>query len=151
MEFTGSPESRLSISSKMSVGTTNLSSLSPDTIEDRLYDEERIFRELIPINFDNSYTVKVNNKDVKYEANVYNLVSIPIEKGQNKIEIKYLPKLYKEGIIISIITLLTLLFFIFTNKKIKYLDQKIILNLLFLFTSIIGIAFILKIYILFWL
>ena len=43
MEFTGSPESRLSVSSKMSIGTTNLSSLSPDTIEDRQYDEERIF------------------------------------------------------------------------------------------------------------
>ena len=52
MEFTGSPESRLSVSSKMSIGTTNLSSLSPDTIEDRQYDEERIFRELTPINFE---------------------------------------------------------------------------------------------------
>ena len=48
----GSPESHLSTRSKISFGTEYLSYLSPESIEDRQYDEERIFRELIPLNFE---------------------------------------------------------------------------------------------------
>ena len=48
----GSPESHLSTRSKISLGTEYLSYLSPESIEDRQYDEERIFRELIPLNFE---------------------------------------------------------------------------------------------------
>ena len=91
MEFTGSPESRLSISSKMSVGTTNLSSLSPDTIEDRLYDEERIFRELIPINFELPINKDYNIDDIlgkinknNNENNNKNTGRGSIKKGINK-------------------------------------------------------------------
>ena len=106
---------------------------------------------LIPINYDDNYDIKINKKAVKYQANIYNFVSVPLQKGDNQIEIKYIPKLLKEGVIISICSLLILLFFYITNKRIKYFDRAYIINPLYWLTCLIGIAFILKIYILFWL
>ena len=106
---------------------------------------------LIPVNYDDNYNITINKKTVKYQANIYNFVSVPLEKGNNKIEIKYIPKFLKEGAMISICSLLILLFFYITNKKIKYLDKTNIINPLYWLTCLIGIVFILKIYILFWL
>ena len=47
----GTPES-LSINQKIRFGTSKLTTLSVDNIEDREYNEEKIFSELIPLNFE---------------------------------------------------------------------------------------------------
>ena len=47
----GTPQSSISLESKIRFGSLKLSNYSTD-IEERQYDEERIFRELIPLNFE---------------------------------------------------------------------------------------------------
>ena len=106
---------------------------------------------LIPVNYDDSLVVKVNGKEVKYELNAYNMLSIDVKKGNNKIEVTYIPKFFKEGIMISLISLGIFIVIWLTNKKFHYLDHKFILYPLFLISALIGFGFILKIYILFWL
>lgn len=106
---------------------------------------------LIPVNYDEALIVKVNGKEVEYKLNAYNMLSIDVKKGDNEIEISYVPKYLKEGIIITISSLLLLIVVYFTDKKFHYLDKKFILYPLFGITCLIGIVFILKIYVLFWL
>ncbi len=106
---------------------------------------------LIPVNYDESLIVKVNGKKVDYKLNAYNMLSIDVKKGNNEIVVSYQPKFLKEGALISLGSLILLIFVYFTNKKFKYLDKKFILYPLFGITCLIGFVFILKIYILFWL
>lgn len=106
---------------------------------------------LIPTNYDEALVVKVNGKKVDYKLNVYNMISIDVKKGDNEIEISYVPKYFKEGIIISVVSLIIFVIIYFTNKKFHYLEHKFILYPLFGIACLIGILFILKIYILFWL
>ena len=72
---------------------------------------------LIPINYDDSLRVYVNGKEVDYKCNVINMISIKVNKGDNEVVIKYIPKYFKEGIYISIISLLILFGFYFISKK----------------------------------
>lgn len=106
---------------------------------------------LIPINYDTGYKIIVNGKNVKYKSNIYNMISLDVDKGKNKIVIEYIPKTLKEGIIVTIGSLALLLIVYLSNKRLKYFNNKIILNGLFIISALIGIGFILKIYLLFWL
>ena len=45
------------------------------------------------------------------------MISIKVNKGDNEVVIKYIPKYFKEGIYISIISLLILFGFYFISKK----------------------------------
>lgn len=106
---------------------------------------------LIPVNYDESLIVKVNDKQVDYKLNAYNMLSIDVKKGNNKIEVSYVPKFFKEGIIVTIVSLVILLVVWLTNKKFHYLEHKFILYPLFAIAAVLGLLFMLKIYILFWL
>lgn len=81
------------------------------------YKAEKDTSVLIPINYDESLVVKVNDKKVDYKLNIYNMISIDIKKGDNKIEISYEYKNVKEGIIISVISLVLLFTMYLINKK----------------------------------
>lgn len=106
---------------------------------------------LIPVNYDDNFIIKVNGENVKYKKNIYNMFSIDLKEGNNVIEMIYYPKYIKEGIMISIITLALLIVFVLSNKHIHYLDNKYVLYPLFSITVLVGIAFILKVYVLSWL
>ena len=115
-----------------------------------MYNADKDTSVLIPVNYDEALVINVNDKAVDYKLNAYNMVSIDVKKGNNKIEVSYVPKFLKEGIIISCVSLLVLVIIYFTNKKLHYLEHKFILYPLFAITALIGLAFMLKIYILFW-
>ena len=106
---------------------------------------------LIPVNYDDQMKVYVNGKEVDYKCNVINMISIKVNKGENEVVLKYVPKYIKEGIYISIISLVVLIVVSLTNKKLHYLDHKFILYPLFVITCILGILFVIKVYILSWL
>lgn len=103
---------------------------------------------LIPVNYDENYRVRINNEEVHYTKNVYNMISIDVKSGENEIELEYIPKFKKEGLIISIVSILTVILVILLNKKFNLLDKKIILYPLFFITCLIYIGFFIKIYIL---
>ncbi len=77
---------------------------------------------LIPFNYDESYKVKVNGKDTQYELNAFNMISLDVNEGDNEIVLEYIPRCFKEGIMVSLGSLVVLLIVYFTNKKYKYLD-----------------------------
>lgn len=106
---------------------------------------------LLPVNYDEALVVKVNGEEVAYHLNAYNMLSIDVEEGDNEIEVSYIPKFFKEGIIITIVSLVLYGIFSLTNKKVHYLEHKFILYPLFGISCFLGIAFLLKIYIFFWL
>lgn len=106
---------------------------------------------LLPINYDEGLKIKINGKEVDYELNVLNMVSVKVNKGVNEIVVSYEPKYFKEGIYISLGSLLLWLIIYITDKKFKYLDNKFILNILFGIVCLLGSLFILRIYILSWL
>ena len=105
---------------------------------------------LLPINYDDNYTVKVNGKVVEYKCNLYNMLSINVKKGKNVIEVTYNQKWLKTGTKISIITLLAFLLLYFINKRFRFLNYKIILWPLFIISLLCFIFFIIKVYILSW-
>ena len=106
---------------------------------------------LIPIMYDEGFKIYVNNKEVNYTKNLYNLISIKVNKGNNEIKLVFIPKMFKEGIIISLISFISLLIVTLSNKYFHWFNHKIILYPLYILTVIIAILFILKVYMLSWL
>ena len=103
---------------------------------------------LIPINYSDKYIIKVNDKVIDYKCNLYNMISLDLKKGDNKIEIEYDQKWLRIGFIISIVTLVLLIIFNFINKKYRILGNKIILWPLFIISLLCFGFLILKVYIL---
>ena len=105
---------------------------------------------LVPINYDDAFTVLVNGEKTKYTKNIFNMFSIDLKKGDNKIDFIYHPKFIIEGILITLGTLLMLIVIIYLDKKIHLLDRKIVLYPLFIVTCLFGFAFIFVVYFLSW-
>ena len=101
--------------------------------------------------YDEGFKIYVNNKEVNYTKNLYNLISIKVNKGNNEIKLVFIPKMFKEGIIISLISFISLLIVTLSNKYFHWFNHKIILYPLYILTVIIAILFILKVYMLSWL
>lgn len=112
------------------------------------YETEEDTKLLIPLNYDSSFNLKVNGEKVPFTNNVYNMISLTVKKGKNTIEVEYTPKFFKEGIIISIVSVLLVVIISLLNKKFNFLDKKIILYPLFTICSLLFLAFFVKIYIL---
>ena len=72
---------------------------------------------LIPISYNENYVIKVNGKEIDYTNNVYNMLSVNLDKGDIKLEISYLPKYFKECLIISLISFVGIIVFVFIDKK----------------------------------
>ena len=71
------------------------------------------------IPYDEGFTATRNNKKVELENVDNGFIGIPLEKGENKIEVKYLPKGLKEGILISILSLAVYLIYLIRLIKLK--------------------------------
>ena len=100
----GTPES-ISINQKIRFGTSKLTTLSVDNIEDREYDEEKIFSELIPLNFelpinkdfniDEMYDRINNKKENILNSNERNISKIGFNKKTSK---NYTKKMNKDNL-----------------------------------------------------
>lgn len=91
----------------------------------------------IPINKIDGLVGYVNDRKVEIDSYMDNFVSIKLDKGNNKIRIKYEMPLFKIGIILSIVGLISLLFIGIIPKK------KIMLNI----TYYVYIVIVLLVYI----
>jgi len=103
---------------------------------------------LLPINYDDNYVIKVNNKKVDYKLNLYNMLSIDVKKGTNVIEVSYEQKWFKYGIMITIGSLLLFGLLYLINKKYRFLNSRIVVWPIFVLTCLIFIFLILKVYLL---
>ena len=84
------------------------------TYEFKLNEDSNI---LIPISYNENYVIKVNGKEIDYTSNVFNMLSVNLNKGDIKLEISYLPKYFKECLIISLISFIGIIVFIIIDKK----------------------------------
>ena len=86
--------------------------------EDKIkYSSEEDTSLLIPIDYNEKLVIKVNGKDVSYKKNVFNMVSIDVNKGDNVIEVSYKDSNVMKYVIVSIISLVMYMGFIICCKK----------------------------------
>ncbi|MBQ3151098.1 MAG: YfhO family protein [Clostridia bacterium] len=72
----------------------------------------------LPVTYDEGWKCKVNGKAVDVETAVGTFVAVPLEKGENTVELSFIPKGFVLGIMISSVTVvLTALFILFEKKK----------------------------------
>ena len=105
---------------------------------------------LIPINYFPDYDIKVNGETVDYRCNLYNMVSLDLKKGNNRIEIVYKQKWLFVGIVITCISSLVLMLLLKINKKHRFLNNKIILWVLFISGVLAFFGFIIYVYFISW-
>jgi|GEM_PF-2494589 uncharacterized membrane protein YfhO len=98
---------------------TGARSLSAECTNDS--DSEYLF---LPIYFDDGWQCEVNGKKVEISNALSSFMAIPLEKGENKIEMKYVPSRLKEGIIVSIAAALILVALILIKRKKSLPDDK---------------------------
>ncbi|MBR6133249.1 MAG: YfhO family protein [Bacilli bacterium] len=102
---------------------------------------------LIPVNYDDAMKIYVNGEEVDYKCNAINMFSIKVKKGENEVVLKYVPKYFKEGIYISICSFILMIIISITNKKFHYLDHNFILYPIFGAVCLVGLIFIIRVYI----
>lgn len=79
------------------------------------------------IPYDNGFTIYDNNKKVEVEKVNKSFIGFSAKKGNHNIKIKYNAPLFKEGKIISLITFITIIIYIFiNNKKNKKIFKKVL-------------------------
>jgi len=85
-------------------------------------EEEGLF--FIPVTYDDGYQVKVNGEDKKLEKVYGNYLGVELDSGENHITFTYLPKGFKLGAILSILSIVLGIVFI------HYYERIISLNLI---------------------
>lgn len=103
---------------------------------------------LLPINYTDNYIIKVNGEVVDYSCNLYNMISINIHKGLNKIDVTYNQKWFGLGIKISLVSLALMAIVLLINKKFKLLEKGLVVWPLFILSCILFAFLIIKIYVL---
>ena len=73
---------------------------------------------LIPISYNDNLVIKVNDKEIGYKKNLFNMISIDVLKGENVIEINYKDNNMMKYIIASIISLIIYIGLSIVYKKI---------------------------------
>jgi len=87
----------------------------------------------MPINYSNEYIMKLNNEEQNISKIFGNYIGIRLQDGENDIEIVYIPKGLKVGILITIISfIITFLIYKFNviNKLQNSEIMRVIINLI---------------------
>ncbi|MCI1955862.1 MAG: YfhO family protein [Oscillospiraceae bacterium] len=71
----------------------------------------------LPISYDSGYTAAVNGKPAKISRVFDTFMAVPLEKGENRISVSYVPAGFRPGLAISILGLAGLLLLHFAVKK----------------------------------
>lgn len=98
----------------------------------------------LPVAFDEGWQASVNGKEVKPERAFGDFLSLPLEEGENTVELHFLPTGLRTGLLISLLALLAfaiLLFFEIRKKKLPSFIEKGF-AFLFAFLWLAGIFFI---------
>ncbi len=77
-------------------------------------DGDRLF---IPVTKDDGWTCTVNGKKAETETALMNYMAVKLEKGENEVEMKFMPRGLRAGAMISAVTLLAIILLWVYNKK----------------------------------
>lgn len=89
--------------------------------------EENLF---LTIPYDLGWTAEVNGEKIGVEKIFGNFISIPLNEGLNDIKLTFIPRGFKIGVCISIITILSTIIITLLNKKYNF-NFKIINNIVY--------------------
>ena len=80
----------------------------------------------IPMTYLDNYVIQVNGKTVQTQKALNGYVAVKLESGENKINIKFVPKNAKICLIVSVVSLAIFILFVFLEKKFKLSQNKVI-------------------------
>lgn len=105
------------ISNKISERKANIVDMENGKIHIKVENNEEVNKLLLTIPYDSGWKIIVNNKEVKPEKFLNCLISIPLENGNNDIEMKYELPYLKIGIAITIMGIILLLLIVRYERK----------------------------------
>ncbi len=101
----------------------------------------------LPIAYSDSYKATNNGKEVEVIKVFDNFIGIKLEKGNNNIELTYMPKGLISMVIVSVITLVLTIILLSTKLYNKILDCKFLANIAYYLYLFAYIALILAVYV----
>lgn len=102
---------------------------------------------LLPINYDKGWKVNKSSNDTEINR-VYNtFIGIKLKQGENNIELKFRPFLWKECLIVTIVTITLMIIMYFVSKKFDIRNLKFLMIIFWILGIIIYLVCIYKIYI----
>ncbi len=108
-------------------------------------EEEKIL--FLPLTYNEGYKATNNGKNIEILKVYDNFIGIKLSKGENNINISFMPKGFIIGLIISTVTLILTVIIIKTNLYEKLLNIKLLNNLAYYVYLVIYLGIILVIYI----
>ena len=103
---------------------------------------------LLPISYDNGYSATVNGKKVELEKVYDNFIGIPLQEGENNINLKYIPNGFMSTLIISIIAFIVTVLLIKFDLFNKIINIDIVGNIAYYIYLTLYLAMVVCIYIL---
>lgn len=91
----------------------------------------------IPINYDKGWKIYKSNQESSIERVYNNFVGVKINQGENEIELRFTPYLYKESVIATIATIVLMIIMYFVRKKFNIRNVKWLMNI-FCILGIVG-------------
>lgn len=100
----------------------------------------------IPINYDKGWSAKLNNQEIKINRIFNTFMEIDLTKGENKIEMEFMPYTFEISFKITLGTVFLLLIIYVLRKRFDVRNCKILVNIVWVIGIIIYIACIFKVY-----
>ncbi len=101
----------------------------------------------LPINYNEGYRATNNGKRVEVIKLYDNFIGIPLQQGENQIEISFVPNGFVPCIIISIVALIFTIILFQTNSYSKILEQKTLANVAYYFYLAVYLGMIIIVYV----
>ena len=100
-----------SVKDSVSVTSTDTSLTATATAND---DNSFLF---LPVTFDDGWSCTVNGEKTELQKAVGTFIAVPLKKGENTVEMKFVPKGLKIGIAVSAVTIALLAIFLWFEKN----------------------------------
>ncbi len=112
------------------------------TISANVEKDSKLF---IPINYDKGWHAVENNPEIKRTYN--NFIGIELKEGKNNIKLRFVPYLFIESTIITVITIIAMIICYFIGKKFEIRNISWLMNSFFILGIIIYAGALWKVYI----
>lgn len=100
----------------------------------------------IPINYDKGWKV-ISDNTTEIKRIYHNFIGLNLKEGQNNIKLEFMPNLYKESAIITIITIIVMIILYLIGKKFEIRNVTWVMNIFWILGLVIYFGCLWKIYI----
>ena len=125
----------------------HLISVKGNKIKAKIDVEDENQKLFIPVNYEKAWKCTNNGEKIEISKIFGNFIIVDLQKGENNIELTYVPNYLEVGIGITVITLILLVVIYIINRKTNFTENKILINIFYILSLIILIGATYKIYI----